>query len=63
MYKKLLLFTIVLLSLTSSFAQVKEGKLIFERKVNMYRMITDPEMRARIPEFRVDKFELLFFGK
>ena len=60
MYKKLLLFTIVLLSLTSSFAQVKEGKLIFERKVNMYRMITDPEMRARIPEFRVDKFELLF---
>lgn len=60
MYKKFLLFTIVLLSLTSSFAQVKEGKLIFERKVNMYRMITDPEMRARIPEFRVDKFELLF---
>lgn len=60
MFKKFLLFTIVLLSLTSSFAQVKEGKLIFERKVNMYRMITDPEMRARIPEFRVDKFELLF---
>jgi len=26
----------------------------------MYRMITDPEMRARIPEFRTEKFELLF---
>jgi GLPGLI family protein len=41
-------------------AQMKEGKISFERKVNMHRFITDPEMRARIPEFRTDKFELLF---
>ena len=38
--------------IVASFAQVKEGKIIFERKTNMRRMITDPEMRARIPEFR-----------
>ncbi|MEY4049848.1 MAG: hypothetical protein RL262_682, partial [Bacteroidota bacterium] len=50
----------ILVAFTSAFAQVKEGKLIFERKINMYRMITDPEMRARIPEFRTEKFELLF---
>ena len=41
-------------------AQLKEGKISYEQKVNMYRMITDPEMRARVPEFRTDKFELLF---
>ena len=26
----------------------------------MHRFITDPEMKARIPEFRTDKFELIF---
>jgi GLPGLI family protein len=60
MRKIFLLLTLVLVAITNSFAQVKEGKLIFERKVNMHKMITDPEMRARIPEFRTDKFELLF---
>ena len=60
MRKIFLALTVMLLAFTSAFAQVKEGKLIFERKVNMHKMITDPEMRARIPEFRTDKFELLF---
>jgi GLPGLI family protein len=60
MRKIFLVLTLALVAITSSFAQVKEGKLIFERKINMYRMITDPEMRARIPEFRTEKFELLF---
>ena len=60
MRKIFLTLTIMLVAFTSAFAQVKEGKLIFERKVNMHKMITDPEMRARIPEFRTDKFELLF---
>jgi GLPGLI family protein len=60
MRKIFLALTLTLVAISSSFAQVKEGKLIFERKINMYRMITDPEMRARIPEFRTEKFELLF---
>ena len=60
MRKIFLVLTVMLVAFTSAFAQVKEGKLIFERKVNMHKMITDPEMRARIPEFRTDKFELLF---
>jgi len=60
MRKIFLVLTVMLIAITGAFAQVKEGKLIFERKINMYRMITDPEMRARIPEFRTEKFELLF---
>lgn len=60
MRKIFLALIVILVAFTSAFAQVKEGKLIFERKINMYRMITDPEMRARIPEFRTEKFELLF---
>lgn len=41
-------------------AQMKEGKIVYERKINMWKMITDPEMRSRIPEFRTSEFELLF---
>ncbi len=41
-------------------AQMKEGKIVYERKINMWKMITDPEMRTRIPEFRTSEFELLF---
>ena len=51
----------LLTSLSSAaIAQMKEGKISYERKINMHRFITDPEMKARIPEFRTDKFELLF---
>jgi GLPGLI family protein len=41
-------------------AQMKEGKIVYERKINMWKMITDPEMRTRIPEFRTSELELLF---
>ncbi len=41
-------------------AQMKEGKIVFERKINMWKMITDAEMRTRIPEYRTSQFELLF---
>jgi GLPGLI family protein len=39
---------------------MKEGKIVYERKINMWKMITDPEMRTRIPEFRTSQFELMF---
>ena len=59
--KKILTLIVVMLGLFSSaIAQMKEGKILYERKINMYRMVTDPEMRARIPEFRTSQFELLF---
>ena len=59
--KKNKLLTVLFLSFALFVnAQMKEGKISYEQKVNMHRFITDPEMRARIPEFRTDKFELLF---
>ncbi len=57
-------FTITILVAVFAFvavnAQMKEGKIVYERKINMWKMITDPEMRTRIPEFRTSEFELLF---
>jgi GLPGLI family protein len=41
-------------------AQVKEGTVIYERKVNMHRTIQDEQMRAMIPEFRTSKHLLQF---
>jgi len=41
-------------------AQMKEGKISYERKVNMHRNLPDPQMKSMVPEFRTDKFELIF---
>jgi len=41
-------------------AQVKEGKIIYERKINVHRRITDENMKNMIPEFNVSKAELSF---
>ena len=41
-------------------AQQKEGTIVFERKINMYKTITDEQMRAMMPEFRTSKHMLLF---
>ncbi len=59
---KKIIFSLLLITSVSisAIAQMKEGKISYERKINMHRFITDPEMRARIPEFRTDKFELLY---
>ena len=52
---------IVLTSLnTSATAQMKEAKISYERKINMHRNLPDPQMKSMIPEFRTDKFELIF---
>jgi GLPGLI family protein len=45
---------------TSVKAQMKEGKISYERKINMHRNLPDPQMKSMIPEFRTDKFELIF---
>lgn len=52
---------IALTSITSTAsAQMKEGKISYERKINMHRNLPDPQMKSMIPEFRTDKFELIF---
>ena len=45
---------------TSIAAQMKEGKISYERKINMHRNLPDPQMKSMVPEFRTDKFELIF---
>jgi GLPGLI family protein len=44
----------------SAMAQLKEGTVVYERKVNVHRTITDEQMRAMIPEFRTSKHMLMF---
>jgi GLPGLI family protein len=59
--KKIQLALALLVALaTTATAQMKEGKISYERKTNMHRNIPDPQMKSMIPEFRTDKFELIF---
>jgi GLPGLI family protein len=41
-------------------AQQKNGTIIYERKVNMYKLIQDEQMRAMMPEFTTSQHILLF---
>ena len=62
--KKIQLVFGLLIALTSisttATAQMKEGKISYERKINMHRNLPDPQMKSMVPEFRTDKFELIF---
>jgi hypothetical protein len=62
--KKIQLVLVLLITITtvttSVTAQMKEGKISYERKINMHRNLPDPQMKSMIPEFRTDKFELIF---
>jgi GLPGLI family protein len=62
--KKIQIVVGLLIALTSitttATAQMKEGKISYERKINMHRNLPDPQMKSMIPEFRTDKFELIF---
>jgi GLPGLI family protein len=62
--KKIQLVLGLLIALTSlttvAIAQMKEGKISYERKINMHRNLPDPQMKSMVPEFRTDKFELIF---
>jgi GLPGLI family protein len=46
-------------------AQVKEGRIVYERKINMHKGISaeNESMKNMIPEFSVSKVELLFNGE
>ena len=59
MKKVFILFSSILGTIALQ-AQVKEGTIYYEQKVNMHRTITDEQMRAMIPEFRTGRYMLLF---
>ncbi len=60
--KKLLLLLLITGAIQFASAQVKEGKITFEQKVDMYRRIPadNAQMRAMVPQFRTMKYDLLF---
>ena len=60
MKKFLMLLSLVLITILNSTAQLKEGVITYERKINMHKRIQDEEMKAMMPEFRVSKHLLLF---
>ena len=58
---KKILFSVCFLGLFLTLAaQQKVGTVIFERKINMHRIIQDEQMRAMMPEFRTSEHILLF---
>jgi GLPGLI family protein len=60
--QKLLLFIISALLVSGAAAQVKEGRIIYERKVNMHKRLPkeDESMKNIMPEFNISKSQLLF---
>lgn len=58
--KRVFFVTAGLFSLAMLQAQVKEGTIMYERKINMHKTIQDEQMRAMMPEFRTSRHMLLF---
>lgn len=58
--KRILLSAFGLAVAGIAMAQVKEGTIVYERKMNVHRRIKDEQMKAMIPEFRTDKQQLVF---
>lgn len=62
--KRILFITTACIISQLAFTQLKEGKIIFERKVNMHKRLTGEQesMRNMVPEFTNAKMQLLFSG-
>jgi GLPGLI family protein len=58
--KKIFLMAFAWMGICTAKAQVKEGTVVYERKINMHKRITDEQMRAMIPEFNTSKHMLMF---
>ncbi|MEP6927925.1 MAG: GLPGLI family protein, partial [Ginsengibacter sp.] len=41
-------------------AQIKEGKILYDQKIDLHRRMQDEQMKAMVPQFRTSKFELNF---
>jgi GLPGLI family protein len=60
--RKLYLLAAAVILFQSVHAQVKEGKIIYERKVDMHRRMTDESQKAMMPQFNISKVQLFFSG-
>jgi len=60
--KKLLCLFLCSLVIQFVSAQVKEGMIIYKRKVDLHRRITDESMKTMMPHFDSSKLQLIFSG-
>lgn len=58
--KRIFFVVLAVMGIHSLHAQMKEGTIIYERRINMHKTIQNEQMRAMIPEFRTSKHMLLF---
>ncbi len=58
--KKVLLLSFLMVCILTAFSQSKQGTINYERKINIWKRIQDPQRRANVPEFRTTKHVLLF---
>jgi GLPGLI family protein len=60
--KKIIVVILILSTVQTISAQVKEGKIIYEQKVDLHRRIPEDnqQMKSMIPPTRMTKFELQF---
>ena len=58
--KNLLVVLLATFVLQVSNAQIREGKIVYEQKIDVHRRIQDEQMKAMVPQFRTSRFELNF---
>ncbi len=58
--KKVFVLLTCIIGYGSLYAQIKEGTILYEQKVNLHKTIQDEQMKAMIPEFRTNKYQLFF---
>ncbi len=60
--KKIIAFLMAAVMVQFATAQVDEGKVVFEEKIDLHRRIPkeNEQMRAMVPQFRTTKFELSY---
>lgn len=62
--KRILFIIVAGLAVQMAAAQVRDGKIVYERKANIHKRLSPEQesMKNMIPEFDVSKVELLFSG-
>jgi len=58
--KKVLIALVAMLSTIVVVAQLKEGTILYDRKIDVHRKIQDEQMKGMVPQFRTSKHQLLF---
>ena len=58
--KKAFLLISAAMGISALQAQIKEGTIVYERKINNHRNMPNEQMRAMVPEFRISKHLLIF---